>query len=275
MKICEYNYSIKRYHFLLLIFLLPIFTLPSCKSKKTTKTREHTDNTSTIDVSTKNEFFDNTIASVATKQLQFNNLSLRCKVVYDDGKIKQDFTANIRIKKDSIIWVSLTGIFGIEGARLVVTKDSVLLLNKLTREYLARPISYLSQLIPLSSGYDALQNLLIGQLINIEPAEHRIYEADSLLVLNFQNSNLRQTATVHRQNYTTLDLLLADQLIKQDLKITFGDYRNLSGSAFSFLRFIEVNRGLQKMKINLEVQRYTINEQLTFPLDINGSYKRI
>jgi len=268
--------SLSTKHFLyFILFVLFISILPSCKSKKSLENGKYKKVENASNTSASDTFFNYTIASIRSKQLQFRSLSMRCKVFYDDGKMQQDFTANIRIKKDSIIWLSLTGIFGIEGARLVVTRDSVLLLNKLTREYLARPVSYLSQIIPLSSGYDALQNLLIGQLVNVEPAEHRIYEADSLLILNFQNTNLRQTATLHRQKYTTLDLLLADQLIKQDLKITFGDYRDLSGSSFSFLRFIEVNRGLQKMKINMEVQRYTIDEPLTFPLEVNDSYKRI
>jgi len=275
MKTLVHKYLLPQYFVLFLISLVFISSLPSCKSKKLVENRKGNEAEGASKSSVSDTFFDYTLSSNRAKQLQFNSLSMRCKVFYDDGKMQQDFTANIRIKKDSIIWLSLTGIFGIEGARLIVTRDSVLLLNKLTREYLARPVSYLSQIIPLSSGYDALQNLLIGQLVNVEPAEHRIYEADSLLILNFQNTNLRQTATLHRQNYTTLDLLLADQLIKQDLKITFGDYRDLSGSAFSFLRFIEVNRGLQKMKINMEVQRYTIDEPLTFPLEVNDSYKRI
>lgn len=275
MKTLVHKYLLPQYFVLFLISLVFISALPSCESKKLVESRKGSEADVPSKSSVSDTFFDYTLSSNRAKQLQFNSLSMRCKVFYDDGKMQQDFTANIRIKKDSIIWLSLTGIFGIEGARLIVTRDSVLLLNKLTREYLARPVSYLSQVIPLSSGYDALQNLLIGQLVNVEPAEHRIYEADSLLILNFQNTNLRQTATLHRQNYTTLDLLLADQLIKQDLKITFGDYRDLSGSSFSFLRFIEVNRGLQKMKINMEVQRYTIDEPLTFPLEVNDSYKRI
>ena len=275
MKMLEHKCLLPQYFVLFLISLVFITALPSCKSKKLVESRKGNEAEGASKTSVSDTFFDYTLASNRAKQLQFNSLSMRCKVFYDDGKMQQDFTANIRIKKDSIIWLSLTGIFGIEGARLIVTRDSVLLLNKLTREYLARPVSYLNQIIPLSSGYDALQNLLIGQLVNVEPAEHRIYEADSLLILNFQNTNLRQTATLHRQNYTTLDLLLADQLIKQDLKITFGDYRDLSGNSFSFLRFIEVNRGLQKMKINMEVQRYTIDEPLTFPLEVNDSYKRI
>jgi hypothetical protein len=275
MKMLEHKCLLPQYVVLFLISLVFISILSSCKSKKLAERRNLNEVVSTSKTTASDTFFDYTLSSIKTKQLQFRSLTMRCKVFYDDGKMQQDFTANVRIKKDSIIWLSLTGIFGIEGARMIITQDSVFLLNKLTREYLVRPVSYLSQIIPLSSGYDALQNLLIGQLVNIEPAEHRIYEADSMLILNFQNTNLRQTATLHRQNYTTLDLLLADQLIKQDLKITFGDYRDLSGSPFSFLRFIEVNRGLQKMKINMEVQRYTIDEPLTFPLEVNDSYKRI
>ncbi len=246
----------------------------SCKSKKELKPIVDAVPPAKAVQPAADTFFDHTFSMLQLQQLQFNQFSMRCKVDYDDGSFRQDFTANIRIRKDSLIWLSLTGLFGIEGARMVIRQDSVFLMNKLTREYLARPASYLQQIIPLSSGYDALQNLLLGQMVNVEPSERRIFEADSFLVVNFQNQKLRQTATLHRQNYTALELLLADQQLKQDLKITFGDYRDLSGKAFAFQRFIEVNRGAQKMKLNMEVQRYTINEPLTFPFEVNDSYKR-
>jgi len=37
------------------------------------------------------------------------------------------------MQKDSIIWVSLTGLLGIEGYRMIVNKDSVKLMNKLKK----------------------------------------------------------------------------------------------------------------------------------------------
>lgn len=41
-----------------------------------------------------------------------------------DGK-KMDVNAQIRMYKDSIIWVSITAILGIEGLRAYITTDSV------------------------------------------------------------------------------------------------------------------------------------------------------
>lgn len=271
-SIIAFNWARTVYSTMIIIALA--VALPSCKKKVLAPTKQP-DTVSTQPSYVTDTFFENTYALVRAQMPNFTNLSMRCKLNYDDGRTQQDLVASVRIRKDSLIWISITGFLGIEGARMIVTPDSFFLLNKLTREYMPRPISFLQQVIPLSSSFSGLQSLLLGQIVQMENAEQRMFETDSFTILNFQNSKLRQTATLHRQNYTALELLLADQMIKQDLKITFGDYREFNGKAFSFQRFIEVNRDAQKIKLSMEVQRCNIEDVLTFPFEVNESYKRI
>ena len=50
----------------------------------------------------------------------------------NDGK-KINANGSIRMYKDSLIWIS-AGMFGIEGFRILINKDSVIILNKLEKK---------------------------------------------------------------------------------------------------------------------------------------------
>ena len=43
--------------------------------------------------------------------------------------------AHFRMYKDSVIWISVTAIFGIEGLRAIITQDSVKILDKQNKCY--------------------------------------------------------------------------------------------------------------------------------------------
>lgn len=76
---------------------------------------------------------------------EFDYLNTRTKIQYRDEDRNVSTSANIRIKKDSIIWMSLTPLFGIEVARALVTQDSLVLMNRLNKEYMVYDFKNLSE----------------------------------------------------------------------------------------------------------------------------------
>lgn len=49
--------------------------------------------------------------------------------------ISQDFTAHIRAKIGDTFWMSCTGLLGIEGARMLLLKDSLFIRNKIDQSF--------------------------------------------------------------------------------------------------------------------------------------------
>ena len=76
-------------------------------------------------------FIRQTFDKMQAATIDFTTFSAKINVDYQgtDGK-KYDVNANLRMYKDSVIWISITAIFGIEGLRAYITKDSVKILNK-------------------------------------------------------------------------------------------------------------------------------------------------
>ena len=62
-------------------------------------------------------------------QFEYENLSLKFSADLFIGEEKQEFSGIIRMKKDTAIWISLRS-YNIEGARMLITKDSVKFSNR-------------------------------------------------------------------------------------------------------------------------------------------------
>jgi hypothetical protein len=86
------------------------------------------------------------LQQVQKNHINFTTFNAKVGVDYKgtDGK-GHDVNANVRMYKDSAIWISVNAILGIEAIRLLVTKDSVKLVNKLEKTYAARGISFLQE----------------------------------------------------------------------------------------------------------------------------------
>ena len=67
--------------------------------------------------------------------LNFTTFYGRAKANYSSPKASGNATVYIKMRKDSIIWISITGPLNIEGARVLVTPDSVKIINKLGELY--------------------------------------------------------------------------------------------------------------------------------------------
>src|SRR5258706_1886720 len=103
------------------------------------------------------------------QEISFTTFSAKIDVDYvgGDGK-KENANANIRMYKDSVIWISVTGLFGIEGLRAYITKDSIRIINKLDKIYTGRSVAYVQEVSGLPLDLHALQELLIGNPVFLD-----------------------------------------------------------------------------------------------------------
>ena len=75
--------------------------------------------------------------------LNYNWLNLTGKVNLNTQQTSQKIKINIKLKKDSLIWLSLRSSLGIEVARIKLTQDSLYVINRLTKTYSKKHISIL------------------------------------------------------------------------------------------------------------------------------------
>tara|TARA_B110000196_G_C21064248_1_gene623997 strand:+ start:188 stop:916 length:729 start_codon:yes stop_codon:yes gene_type:complete len=73
---------------------------------------------------------------------------------------KSTFNINIKNKRDSIIWLSALGPFGIEIIRAQLTPDSIYFLNRINKKYLIKPASHVKTFIKSELSFYDFQDII-------------------------------------------------------------------------------------------------------------------
>src|SRR4051812_49356355 len=131
----------------------------------------------------------NIISNISQHPIDFTTFSAKVKIDYQGKENSDQATAYIRIQKDSLIWISLTGALGIEGMRVMIKKDSVRLLNKLQKTVQFRSIAYLQELTEIPFDFYNIQDVIVGNPVFVDTSHIVSYQTNGndLLVLTIGN----------------------------------------------------------------------------------------
>ena len=264
------------------IFLIFVLTLFSCRTvKKINKAIAPKDTTSVIIADQPNMdslmMIKRTIENLNKNYINFKTFSAKIKVEYQDSKGKQpDVTAIVRIIKDSVIWISLTASFlNIEVYRALITKDSVILLNKQEKEVQFRSLDYLQEVTEIPFDYKTLQDLLVGNPVFVDSNIVYYKKTEDRILFSMVGQFFKNLVTLSVDNNLLRHSKLDDVDITRSrtADLTYGDYENKSGFNFSTYREITVSEK-NKLDIQLNFKQYEFNKELSVSFNIPKNYTR-
>jgi hypothetical protein len=220
-------------------------------------------------------------SKMTSKQLQknmeasafeFDFFQAKAKVNYSDGKINQNFTANIRIQHNQKIWMSLTGPFGIEGARILITKSKIQIIDRLNGKYYDEPFEFINTYLPFQTDLAFIQNILVGNAFQKEWAKQKIDFTNELYFVEDEFSGIAAKYEVtsayryHRVQMNELNL-------NRSIKMNFEDYRFIEEQLFAMLRQIEFNDAGNIIRVELDFTKVKKEKELDFPFSVPDKMK--
>lgn len=219
------------------------------------------------------EIFDKVIRN----KIDFTTFSAKVRLQYESKDGSDDGTAYIRLKKDSALWLSLRGPLGIEGFRVLVTRDSVKLMDLLKKNVVYRGIDYLQEMTGIPLDFATLQDLVVGNpvFISTDIVSHHLVGDNQLEVL-MQGSIFKHLLTLDNTDDKMLHSRLDDVEAGQNrsCEITFNNYENKSGVLFSTNRKISIN-DQSVLDIHLDFKQYSFNQPVAFLFNVPKNYKRL
>ena len=87
------------------------------------------------------------------------------------GMTFNDLSGQIRMRNDSLIWLNVTATMGVEVVRMKVSTDSVWILNRLDKSYLAEPIDTLANQLGRPVSLGLVQAFLFDNNEGLPPME--------------------------------------------------------------------------------------------------------
>jgi len=100
----------------------------------------------------------------------------KMQVDFDDGAQKRSFSANYKMLKDSIIWISIAPALGIELFRVTLMPDSVIVLDKINRTFFSGNISKIGDKFNTDLDFQNIQDLILGIPVRLNESER--YKAE-------------------------------------------------------------------------------------------------
>jgi hypothetical protein len=265
-------------------FLLALaigFTFVQCRSGKAL-TKALAPKDTTLQVRIKNEadslLLINETKSVLQKStIDFKTFSAKIKMDIETSKEKiPDLVTNVRILKDSIIWVSVSAtIFNYEVARLFITKDSVIFVNKKDKEVSYRSISYLQELTDIPFDLKELQNLLVGNPIFFNENNMTVKKFEKILLVASLGNDFKSLTTFSLPQNLLQHCKLDDVDVMQNrtADVTYDDYSNENGIAFATRRQIVASEK-NKLDIRMHFKQYEFNKELSVSFSVPKNYKK-
>ena len=221
------------------------------------------------------------VASLVLKTLEnsrinYKYFSAKVKVQYEDRNGKQpDFNAFIRMKKDSVLWVSINASFlNIEAFRIYVTPDTIIILNKLDKLVEYHPFSYIESVANIPMSFERLQNLIIGNPVFRGDSIVSYRKTENHLLIGTVGKLFKNLLTISSDNEYLEKSKLDDIGLGKNrtADLTYDNYEKNTGFSFATYREITVAEKT-KVDIRLTFKQYEFNKELSFPFSIPRNYK--
>jgi hypothetical protein len=264
-----------------LLLVISIITIVSCRTTKKINTALSKKDTTQMvvvkDVHNDSlDFIKQTLHALDSNRIDFTTFSAKVKVdVWDkDGK-EPDLTVFIHMQKDSVIWLLVNATFvNIEAFRILITPDSVKVLNKKDKIVELRSVNYLQELTHLPIKFSTLQDLLVGNPIfidtNVVSYKKNPDNLTMLIVGNLFKNLLTINSNLNVVTNSKMDDV--DPTRNRTCNISYGNYEKWGSKNFPKFRELSI---VEKSKIDVQMdfKQYSFNETLSYPFNIPKNYK--
>lgn len=213
------------------------------------------------------------LTDLINQPINFTTFYAKAKADFSSDKFSGNATVYIRMQKDSAIWMSITGPLNIEGARILITKDSIKVINKIEGSVQLSSIDHLQKLTKLPFSFNDFQNVILGKpSVSGSDTLSFDFKTDSIKVL------AQQSLINYIFSFTKNNLILGQSRFiansnnnEIDANIFYNDYQLTNGINFSTNRDIAVT-GTNPMKLELNFKDFNFNQPQTFPFTISKNY---
>jgi Domain of unknown function (DUF4292) len=267
----------------LIIFLATTVFFSSCKRRQINKTADiavATDSTKVFTVEPVKKdsakiiitdvpikAVENEVDKLKIEEIDFKYLKAKAKVSIKTPNESQNVNVDIRMKKDSLIWMNIS-MFGITGATALFDKNIVKLYDKIHGEYNEYTYTDFAERFKFNINYDILQALIVGNRPFKKNKSRVVRENEYYLLKQEQDKVLIDNYI--GENRKLKKLLLTQEDTNNKLTLDFTDFTTLNQYLFPNSSLITVDYKSnedQKMYQTVVNIKHTKVELLETPLE--------
>lgn len=151
---------------IVLIVLSVLVVMPSCSSKKRLAAGKPLRNRAPGFLINHN----------AKEAFTYDWLGMKISADFTSEGESESFKVNVKGKKDSVLWISVSPALGIEVIRMIITPDSVKYVSKVpnNKHYYKGTYDDVSKLMGLDLEFDQMMELLVGNPVMLDKQDDKL-----------------------------------------------------------------------------------------------------
>src|SRR5688572_1798905 len=216
--------------------------------------------------------------TLSVEEIDFEYLQGKARMVLRDANKERDVKANIRVRKDSVIWMTFS-VIGVQGGKALINKDSITIVNNVDNEYFQFDYAELSKRYNFEINYNVIQSAMLGNLLIARTESDQVLQETAFFILK------QQANTISVDNYISL---ASKKLEKVELKesnsansliINYSNFQPMGAKLFPYNGtinlFYKTIAGLLNTTIIFEYNKAEVGDkELKFPFNIPKKYVR-
>src|ERR1700739_1403831 len=147
----------------ILLFVIVMVFIVSCKDTRKIQTSETTYyNASGL----KHENASVLLSKLKKRKFDYKWISAHFSFEMDVDSSHTSFGGTVRIRKDSIIWMTISPLLGIEVARVLLNKDTAMFIDKVHDKFFKGNYDFIDSLLDDDVDYELVQSVMVGSNID-------------------------------------------------------------------------------------------------------------
>jgi hypothetical protein len=258
----------RRFYFLIFLFTGLILFSTACSS-----TRKGREAARTSDKNTMSEAM--LWERLETNRLDEKWMQGRARLNAQVNGDRYNVTANIMMQKDENIFMSIRKL-GFEVARLIVTKDTILVLNRLERNYALYDMQGFGAFVGFPVNLQMLQEMLLGNPFINGNTEWSPSGNDGF-VLQSRLNQLETSSLMNLPDFRLTNATFIDHQNKRKLESKFSNYQQVKDDKyFSYIRTYELNAEIDEpLFVELQFTDIELDKPFQANMDIPSRYSRV
>jgi outer membrane biogenesis lipoprotein LolB len=205
----------------------------------------------------------------------FETLYIRASARYKDNKQTHSFSAEIKMKKDEIILVSVR-FLGITMAKALITPDEVKYYEKSGNTYFEGDYTTLSQWLGTDLDFSVVQNMLIGKaMADLRKETYANTIEDKMYKLHRSKGNTHTAFYFEANNFLIKKQQIEQPALARTLEVNYPAHKEYTSMVLPIKVNIFAFQPSEKNTITLDYNNVSFNETLSFPYKVPENYTRI
>ena len=226
--------------------------------------------------------------SVKSREFDFNYLSAKAEVSYTDKSGEtSSFDINLRICRDSAIWISITPLLGIEVARVLIRHDSVIVLDRIHKNVMKRDYLYFEELWKTNVNYEMIQAVVVGNYFQYLEKEklRSVYEEEPYVILSTLNKRQARRASEEKDpnkplvqdfwidgNYRIAKSRITDEKKDRWVEATYKNFTEVNGHLFPNNLVVTIASAFPTI-IRVDYKKAVSEDSLQMPFSVPEKYE--